>query len=323
MLKIPCKICNIFDIEKNLNDIFPKIIEEISSIWKEEIGNKCYSKITIGDKTFMSDNFIETSITASVPIELDKKVVGELEILDPNYKNSDIEKELIDTISLKISIGLRRIKLRTDYEESDSISTGLVNQPYGVLMIVNPVEEHKIKLINETGAKIFNKKVKDIEGEPFYSFVKSFINGKVADKWKKKIKEVVKYNVFRWSEDQIKTLGDRWFRSDFSTIILNSKNPDKDKQILVVIRSYDVTAEKIAKQKREIAEARYDSLYNNTLSMIHSIDENGNIVNASNYWLEVMGYDRDEVIGHHLTKFLSKQSAAYAKNVSLPKFFKD
>ena len=42
----------------------------------------------------------------------------------------------------------------------------------------------------------------------------------------------------------------------------------------------------------------------------------------SDYWLEVLGYERDEVIGRKLTDFYTESSRRYAEQVVLPEFFK-
>jgi PAS domain S-box-containing protein len=54
-----------------------------------------------------------------------------------------------------------------------------------------------------------------------------------------------------------------------------------------------------AKTELAQSEARYRNLYNNTPSMQCSIDAHG-FVDVSDYWLAVMGYCRDEVIGRPL-----------------------
>ena len=78
------------------------------------------------------------------------------------------------------------------------------------------------------------------------------------------------------------------------------------------------TAEKALRE----SEARYRRLYHHTPAMLHSIDTKGRIVSVSDYWSEVMGYGRDEVIGRRLTSFFSEQSRRYAEETVFPEFFK-
>ncbi len=54
------------------------------------------------------------------------------------------------------------------------------------------------------------------------------------------------------------------------------------------------------------SESRYRHLYEETPAMLHSVDRNGRIVGTSNYWLEKLGYDREDVIGQPLMSFVAE-----------------
>ncbi|MGB3299055.1 MAG: PAS domain S-box protein [Phormidesmis sp.] len=56
------------------------------------------------------------------------------------------------------------------------------------------------------------------------------------------------------------------------------------------------------------SETRYRYLYEETPAMLHSIDRQKNIVSVSHYWLEKLGYQRQEVIGQSLMCFLAEGS---------------
>ncbi len=71
------------------------------------------------------------------------------------------------------------------------------------------------------------------------------------------------------------------------------------------------------------SEARYRSIYHNTPAMLHSVDANGLLISVSNHWLEVMGYERDDVIGQKLTRFLTPRSQTMAERTVLPTFFQN
>lgn len=70
------------------------------------------------------------------------------------------------------------------------------------------------------------------------------------------------------------------------------------------------------------SEERYRHLYKDTPVMLHSIDRDGRLVSVSNFWLEYLGYDRDETIGRKITEFFTEESRCYAEEVVLPEFFK-
>ncbi len=84
----------------------------------------------------------------------------------------------------------------------------------------------------------------------------------------------------------------------------------------------DISERKKADEKLKESEQRYRNIYNKTPVMLHSIDKDGKLINVSEYWLETMGYERDEVIGRNSTSFLTKESRTFAKNTAIPRLFK-
>ncbi len=66
------------------------------------------------------------------------------------------------------------------------------------------------------------------------------------------------------------------------------------------------------------SEERYRSLYHRTPVMMHSIDHDGLLVSVNDYWLKVMGYEREEVLGRPITDFMTEASRQYAETVSIP-----
>lgn len=70
------------------------------------------------------------------------------------------------------------------------------------------------------------------------------------------------------------------------------------------------------------SESLVRSMYAETPVMLHSIDAQGRLLAVSDYWLKVMGYRKDEVIGRLSTDFLTEASKRYAKETILPNFFK-
>ncbi len=70
-------------------------------------------------------------------------------------------------------------------------------------------------------------------------------------------------------------------------------------------------------------EYAYRSLYDNAPIMMHSIEfKNRTLVSVNNHWLEVLGYERGEVIGRKFIDFLTPASRTYAIKVALPEFVK-
>jgi PAS domain S-box-containing protein len=82
--------------------------------------------------------------------------------------------------------------------------------------------------------------------------------------------------------------------------------------------SHRRTVEKALRESEE----RYRALYNRTPAMLHSIDTDGRLISVSDYWADVLGYDRTEVTGKKLTDFMTEDSRRYAEEKVLPEFFK-
>ena len=57
-------------------------------------------------------------------------------------------------------------------------------------------------------------------------------------------------------------------------------------------------------------------------AMIHSIDQEGRIVQVSDRWVEALRYPRDEIIGRKSVEFLTEDSRRYAETVTLPEFWR-
>lgn len=70
------------------------------------------------------------------------------------------------------------------------------------------------------------------------------------------------------------------------------------------------------------SEERYRSLYNRTPVMLHSIDREGKIVNVSDFWLETLGYRRDEVLGRLSADFMTDESRSYVIGTVVPEFLR-
>jgi PAS domain S-box-containing protein len=85
--------------------------------------------------------------------------------------------------------------------------------------------------------------------------------------------------------------------------------------------SREIQRRRNAEQALRQSEARYRNLYHHTPAMLHSIDTQGRIVSVSDYWVEMLGYGREEVIGRPLTDFLTPDAKQHALETVMPNFF--
>ena len=86
--------------------------------------------------------------------------------------------------------------------------------------------------------------------------------------------------------------------------------------------SGEILQRKSAENALRKSEERYRSLYHQTPAMLHSIDKDGYLVSVSDYWAEVMGYEKKEVVGKRLTDFFTEASRKHAEENVFPLFFK-
>jgi PAS domain S-box-containing protein len=70
------------------------------------------------------------------------------------------------------------------------------------------------------------------------------------------------------------------------------------------------------------SELRVRRLYEATPAILHSIGPDGRLLDVSDRWLALMGYERAEVVGRLSADFLTPASQAHARDVVLPAFFR-
>lgn len=91
---------------------------------------------------------------------------------------------------------------------------------------------------------------------------------------------------------------------------------DSDGQI---IRSISVSTEQVDHAR---VERRYQLLYKQTPAMLHTTGLDGCVEAVSDYWLDQLGYHRDEVVGTPVTSFLTDESRQHAIEC-MPKAFEE
>jgi len=66
----------------------------------------------------------------------------------------------------------------------------------------------------------------------------------------------------------------------------------------------------------------YDHLFEQAPVMLHSIDDNWNLVGVNSKWLTTLGYEACDVLGRRSIEFLSEQSRSAAQSETLPLFWR-
>jgi len=95
---------------------------------------------------------------------------------------------------------------------------------------------------------------------------------------------------------------------------------DRGRVVEILCVGNDITRTQLAEKALRESEERYRFLYNNTPVMLNSLDAEGRIIRVSDYWLEVMGFGREEVIGRPMIDFFTESSRDHAQKIVMPEF---
>ncbi|MCX6205266.1 MAG: PAS domain S-box protein [Bacteroidetes bacterium] len=80
----------------------------------------------------------------------------------------------------------------------------------------------------------------------------------------------------------------------------------------------DITDRKRAELLIIQQEESFRSLYNRTPVMLHSLDEKGNFLSVSDYWLAKIGYQRIQILGKNVRQFFTKASIHEFVKIRMP-----
>ena len=80
----------------------------------------------------------------------------------------------------------------------------------------------------------------------------------------------------------------------------------------------DIHAERAFEQALRSEKARFEAVYRKTPALLHTIGTDGRTLSVSDYWLQRMGYKRDDVIGAPGWAFMDEESAARMRETVIP-----
>ena len=88
----------------------------------------------------------------------------------------------------------------------------------------------------------------------------------------------------------------------------------------------DAVSEEERREQNEgalaLAQESYDLIFEDAPVMMHSIDAEGTLLRVNRRWVETLGYDKDEVLGHKSIDFLTDESRLRAVEDALPLFWR-
>lgn len=283
----------------NENDIIGKHVKEVVGEGRFEYLSQFLSKAENGD---------ETAYTAKVDYHdgVTRTIQG----------NCVVDRETDGSVRGYVTIAVDITELK-DAEEN------LRRQKADLRLILDNVparifykdDQDNIINLNNTAAKSVGNTVEDAKGKKASEICKAIPVENFDDD-----AEVLRSGLPKLAmvERYTQPNGDSgWARTDKVPHI----DPETGERTLLIV-STDITTEIRTMEALATNEKRYRNLYNETPVMLHSINENGELISVSDFWLEKMGYTREEVIGRKSTDFLSPESARKAREETLPEFFK-
>jgi PAS domain S-box-containing protein len=235
----------------------------------------------------------------------------------------------VGIVVIKASIELIENRLGTELDE-----IVMVNDPHGVIFISNRKEwlYHLLWKYNEDDIALIKKSRQFGTGPWEWTGLQSkgdYITDRDGNEYQIHVVELDK-NYPGWNVVHLRNL-DAITKSVIEPLIKTTGPIVLALCVLIGIAvfflyrqaSHEIRQRRLAESALRESEGRYRSLYHHTPAMLHSIDPKGNLVSVSDYWVEVMEYSRDEVIGRPLTNFFTAESRQYAETTTFPQFFKN
>ena len=117
----------------------------------------------------------------------------------------------------------------------------------------------------------------------------------------------------------------RTSKGDAIWILDRGKVVERDhlgKAVRAVGVATDITRSKATEAALQASNQKVRRLYEQTPALLYSVDADGKIVSVTRYWLDVMGYGSEDVLGRRSIDFMTDQSRAYITEDVLPLFRK-
>ena len=153
-----------------------------------------------------------------------------------------------------------------------------------------------IASVNRFGAGLLGYPENMLAGEPFLKFVHEADRSAVQDALNGCIQQPQQPTRF-----QFRTLCQDGRVLWIEAVARGVVSPGGELHVLLA--GDDSTERQQAEQKLLEYEETYRALYGNSPILVQSIDRTGRLVSVSSSWLEALGYERKEVIGHRSVEY--------------------
>lgn len=227
-------------------------------------------------------------------------LVEELEVLrqrvtelEAQRRGRDVERALLDS----------ERRYRVLYEENPS-------------MYFTVDSEGMVLSVNLFGADQLGYAVNELIGQPVLNVFHEADRQSVEEQLKICVESPG--TAFHWEFRKVRKTGELMWVHEVARA-----RRDHDGKTVVLIVCDDITQRKAAEKELRASRERYRSLYTKTPVMMHSLDPDRRLVDVTDHWLEVLGYERHEVIGRKAMDFLTDESRRDAERFSMVDFYRE
>ena len=234
--------------------------------------------------------------------------IGRVELMDTssrNFTSKDVQlfellsKQLAHALITEINLKLAQFDLLTIFS----------NAP--VAMLVARPDDGKIVMVNKELQKLAEAAETELLGRyttEFYSDVQQ------RDQF---MQILSKEGTVKNLEIQINKLD-----GNKADCLVSSELISFHGETMLLSGFIDISERKQSERLLAINEERFRSLYNRTPVMLHSLNQEGQFLSVSDYWLAKMGYQREQVIGKHMSHFFTKSSIVRRELERMEEFLK-
>ena len=300
----------------SLAEIFQGAVDLIPPSWQyPEI--TC-ARVIIQGREWKTKNFRETIWKQASDIKVHGEPSGNLEVYyleeKPEIDEGPFlreERNLIDAIAgLTGRIVERKQAEEALRESEEKYRTLLETTPEGCWLL-NP--ERKTIEVNESLCKMFGYSQDEMLGKTPFDFVDDE-NRKIFIEQTSKMSRTD----HRSYEITLKKKNGQDLHTYFNATTIRDESGEVQGSFAFIT---DITERKRAEEEIRLLKEKYEDLYSNAPIMYLSNDTNGIIIECNNTVLDKLGYTKREIIGKHMTKFVTKESADSFKK-DFPKLLK-
>lgn len=210
------------------------------------------------------------------------------------YPLFNSENELDNVVYMTEDI-TEYIEAEEKIKQEEALKQGILDALDEAILVVDG-DGMVININKNLRAYVKNRSFSELSiGKSVFDFIKFFDN---SDFLKSGLESILNQET-RVLDHEVKLSDGIWY---------NMRATPLDMPFGAVIAWQNINTRKEIEMALEKSLKKYRNIYNKAPVMMHSINERLEIVSVSDFWLEKMGYERNEVIGKTPVDFLSEDS---------------